>query len=172
MKKRDLLIGAVVLILLIILLAFYSRDYFNSHTPKVGENKLKIELSGDQVLNLTDKTPVDENNIDSVVPYIFKVKNNGNTKEKYEIGFEDFASDDGKEHLDRTYLKYQLKSDSNIIKSGKLTDIKNNIITKDEINPKTTKKYELRIWVDASISTSEWFGKSYSYNVMVNQMSK
>lgn len=103
--------------------------------------------------------------------YIFEIKNNGNTKEKYEIVYEDFVSDDGKEHLDRTHLKYQLKSGDNVIKEGNLIEIKDNIIATDEIDAKTNKKYKLYIWVDSKIPSSEWADKSYSYNVFVRQKS-
>ena len=161
----------IILVLSITLIAIRSKNFFDKRRPDVEKNELKTVRSGDQQLNLTEQKPVDDKSSGSITPYKFKIENNGNTKESYNIVYEDFVSDDGKEHLGREVLKYQLKSGDTVIKEGNLIDIKDNIITKEEINPKTIKKYELRIWVDDKVPASEWVGKSYSYNVLVNQVS-
>lgn len=171
-KISNLLIIGIILIILIGIITVCSKNFFDKRKPNVEKNELETVRSGDKELNLTEQTSIDDKSSSSITPYTFKIENKGNTKEIYEIVYEDFVSDDGKEHLNRDVLKYQLKSGDNVIKEGNLIDIKDNIITKEEINPKTIKKYELRIWVNESVPASEWVGKSYSYNILVNQISK
>lgn len=166
-----LLVTGVVLAVAIFLIAFYSWGYFNKRKPNVSNDGLNIVLSDNQSLDLTEQSPVDSSSINNVTPYVFSVKNDSTSVGKFEILLEDFISDDGKQLLSRNILEYQLKSESSIIKSGKLKDIENNIITIDEVLAQSSKKYELRIWVSADTPASEWVGRSYSYNVKVNQIS-
>lgn len=145
---------------------------FKTEKIQTKNNELKVKLSNDTILDLTKNNSTNQTKDNKDMSYFFEIKNNGTTKEKYEIVYEDFVSDDGKEHLDRTYLKYQLKSGDNVIKEGNLIDIKDNIIAIDEILAKTNKKYKLYIWVDSKIPSSEWVDKSYSFNAFVRQISK
>lgn len=170
-NKSIILVLGITLIVSIVAITTFSKNFFDNRKPKV-KNELKVKRGGDQQLNLTEQTPVSDKSVDSIAPYSFEINNKGNTKELYDIMFEDFVSDDGKEPLGRAVLKYQLKSENKIIKEGNLIDVQENVIAKEEIAPKTNKKYELRIWVDEKVPASEWVGKSYSYNVYVEQINK
>lgn len=168
-KKNLLLLGGVVLVIVVLIVFNTLRNNKNNPALIKAEKHtdVKAKLSNDQALDLTEQSGVNETNVNGIKPYTFEAKNTGDIKETFEIVYEDFVSDDGKEHLDRTYLLYQLKSGNDIIVQGKLIDVQDNILAKEEIDAKTTKKYELKVWVDPSIPTSEWVGKSYSYNVFV-----
>lgn len=167
-KGLFLLVGGIVLIVSIFLISFYSWNYFNKREPKVNLNTLEIVLSDDGNVDLKDQTPVNDDSGKSVKPYSFRVVNKSNVKAKYQLLIEDYISDDTKELLSRNYLKYELKQDGIVIKSGKLSEINNNILDADNISSQEEKKYELRVWVDESANATDWVGKSYNYNVRVN----
>lgn len=167
-KGLFLLVGGIVLIVSIFLIFFYSWNYFNKREPKVNLNTLEIVLSDDGNVDLKDQTPVNDDSGKSVKPYSFRVVNKSNVKAKYQLLIEDYISDDTKELLSRNYLKYELKQDGIVIKSGKLSEINNNILDADNISSQEEKKYELRVWVDESANATDWVGKSYNYNVRVN----
>lgn len=170
-RTMILLLSGIVLVVSIFLISFYSWEYFNKRKPNLSGSKLEIVLSDDQELDLADQAPVDNNSASTVTPYVFSVKNSGKSTGKYEILLEDFISDGGDQLLSRSVLDYQLKSGGVIVSSGKLGDIKNNILITGEINPETSRKYELRIWVRDNTPTDDWVGRTYNYNVKVNQIS-
>lgn len=168
-KGLFLLVGGIILVVSIFLISFYSWDYFNrNRKPKVDLNNLEIILSDEGSVNLKEQTPVDDTSGKAITPYLFKVVNKSNVKAKYQLLIEDYVSDSTTELLSRNYLKYELKQDGILIKSGKLSEINNNIIDTNSISSQEEKKYELRIWVDESANATDWVGKSYNYNIKVN----
>lgn len=163
-----LLISGIVLIISIFLIAFYSWSYFNLRKPKVDLSTLEIVLSDTGKINLTEQAPTADSEVKSITPYKFKVANKGDVSTKYQVLLEDVISDNATTVLNRNFLKYELTQDGIVVKNGDLSSIKNNILDENTISAKEEKNYELRIWVKNNQPTSEWVGKTYSYNVRVN----
>lgn len=167
-KNLFLIIGGIVLIVSIFLISYYSLTFFNKRKPKVDLGTLEIVLSDEGNVKLNEQTPISDKDGSEIAPYIFKVTNKGNEKAKYQLLIEDFVSDASKEILNRQYLKYELKLDGVVIKTDKLSNVENNIIDERKINVSEEKKYELRVWIDETVDTSNWVGKTYDYNIKVN----
>ena len=169
MKRIVVLVtSAIVLVVAVFLIAFYSWDYFNTRKPKTELNTLEIVLSDEGNVNLSEQSPTSEESATDIIPYIFKVVNKSDKSSKYQVLLEDYISDNTKSLLSRKVLRYELKQDGITIKTGSLSEIKNNILDQNNILAKEEKKYELRIWVDENVDSSDWVGKSYNYNVKVN----
>ncbi len=167
-KGLFLLVGGIILIVSIFLISFYSWNFFNKRKPNVDLNTLEIVLSDEGSVNLENQTPVDDTTGKAITPYLFKVINKSDVKAKYQLLIEDYVSDASTELLSRNYLKYELKQDGIIVKTGNLSEISNNILDENTISSKEEKKYELRIWVNETVQADNWVGKSYNYNIKVN----
>ena len=168
--KRGLffVVGGVVLLVSIFLLSYYSFLFFNTRKPSVDVHTLEIVLSDDGKVNLQEQQPLSDDQISSVVPYNFTVKNKGKTTAKYQLLIEDFVNDKSSSLLNRKYLNYQLSSNNIVLKQDNLSNVKNNILDTEILKPNEKKNYELRIWIAGNQNSSEWMGKSYSYNISVN----
>ncbi len=168
--KRGLffVVGGVVLLVSIFLLSYYSFLFFNTRKPSVDVNTLEIVLSDDGKVNLQEQQPLSSDQISSVIPYNFAVKNKGKTTAKYQLLIEDFVNDKSSSLLNRKYLNYQLSSNNIVLKQDNLSNVKNNILDTEILKPNEKKNYELRIWIAGNQNSSEWMDKSYSYNISVN----
>lgn len=77
-------------------------------------------------------------------PYIVHVENTGSNKGLYQI----IISDLEENTMKRDVLEYSLYLDDKEIKTGKLKDIKDNILYTYEINADTKQEYKLYIWAN------------------------
>lgn len=167
-KILFIFVGAIVLTVSIFLLSFYSWNFFDKRKPNNNLTNLEIVLSDDGKVDLTEQTPINNNDGKNNIPYIFSVKNNGNFSAKYQVLIEDFISDYSTDVLSRKCLNYELSQDGLTKKTGNLSEIKNNVIYEDIILYDETKNYEFRIWVDENALAVDWVGKTYNYNIKVN----
>ena len=163
-------IGGIVLIVAILLVVYYSFLYFNKKQPDIDINTLEVVLSNQGKINLTEQSPIDDSQSSIVEPYQFTVKNNGKSSAKYELLIEDFVTDSTKKLLSRKYLNYELILNGDSIKKENLGNIKNNILDIRVLSENQENNYELIIWVTGDINSTEWMGKIYYYNVVVNPL--
>lgn len=169
MKKNIFfIIGGITLIVAIFLIAYYSFMYFNKKQPKIDVNTLEIILSDEGNINLSEQSPTDDNQINTIEPYKFTVKNKGNTKATYQLLIEDYVTDSNTKLLSRKYLNYSLSLHGVIIKTDNLYNVKNNILDTRTLDSNTENAYELRIWITGDINSMDWMGKTYNYKVAVN----
>lgn len=167
-KGLFFVVGGIVLLVAIFLLSYYSFLYFNNRKPAVSINTLEIELNDSGKVNLEEQQPLGNNQLDTVKPYKFKIKNRGKSISQYQLLIEDFVTDNSTKLLSRKYLNYQLSSNGTVVKTGNLAEIKNNILDKNILKANQEKSYELKIWVTGDIESTEWMGKTYSYTISVN----
>lgn len=157
-KGLFFVVGGIVLLVAIFLLSYYSFLYFNNRKPIVSVNTLEIELKDSGKVNLEEQQPLSDDQLDTVKPYKFKIKNRGKSISQYQLLIEDFVTDKSTKLLSRKYLNYQLSSNETVIKTGNLAEIKNNILDKNVLKPNQEKSYELKIWVTGNIESTEWMG--------------
>ena len=167
-KGLFFVVGGIVLLVAIFLLSYYSFLYFNNRKPIVSVNTLEIELNDSGKVNLEEQQPLSDDQLDTVKPYKFKIKNRGKSISQYQLLIEDFVTDKSTKLLSRKYLNYQLSSNETVIKTGNLAEIKNNILDKNILKAHQEKSYELKIWVTGDIESTEWMGKTYNYTISVN----
>lgn len=167
-KGLFLAIGGITLIVAIFLIAYYSFMYFSERQPKMEINTLEIVLSDEGKVNLTEQSPIDDSQSNTIEPYKFTVKNNGETTTIYQLLIEDFVTDKNTKLLSRKHLNYELVLNDVVIKKENLSKVENNILDTKTLAPNSENNYELRIWVTGDINSTEWMGKSYNYNVTIN----
>lgn len=178
MKDRSvLLIGFISIIIFVIIAAYfwwlYFLDYnsdgrFNNESFGYGNIAL-VDIEGVNAVNEKSK----ENGI-GTPSYLFRVDNNKTSTTKYTLYIEDAPYNmvnDGctmLTTLQRSDLSYSLKFNDVLIKYGKMTDIKDNILDERVINIDESNNYELRIWINED--AYEWEGKHYHYKVVLKEV--
>ena len=92
-KGLFFVVGGIVLLVAIFLLSYYSFLYFNNRKPIVSVNTLEIELNDSGKVNLEEQQPLSDDQLDTVKPYKFKIKNRGKSISQYQLLIEDFVTD-------------------------------------------------------------------------------
>ena len=181
MKNKVLLICGSLLLLLFIVLGTYTWYLFFLRTT--GEYSIVTgegTRSGDIALidngnnaYETDASDVSDEDVNNVLPYKFKIINQGNDLQEYTLYLEDLpvnSINDGCTNqtlLKREQLKYQLIVNSKVIKEDYLSNIKDNILDTRSVNGKDANAYELRIYIHDE--AEDWYGKHYHYRVVLKK---
>ncbi len=175
MKKMILLILAGIALFAFIFST--SMLWYNFFYDNDGENStvssLEVRLDeANNIINEDGLIPLDDETAKSLEPYSFEVENTNSTPSTYNVILEDtIISDDAsyssKELLSRSQLKYQLSLNGKVIKTGRLSDIKNNILDTRNISENRTNNYELRIYVSEDAVNTDWQNKYYHFNINV-----
>lgn len=173
-KNLFLILGGVVLFLFIVITAFmWYRIFYN---PPQGGNSvsvLQIQLDkNDGVINQTNAVPIEAENIATVMPYNFSVTNTSSNDGIYKILLEEPAvSDDpayqSQNQLSRSQLGYQLILNNQVIKTGMLSDINNNILDERSIAANAVNNYQLRVFISSNAFNTAWQNKFYHYKVNI-----
>lgn len=182
MKNKILLVCAALLLLLFLMFGTYAWYLFflraGGNFEVNANNNLKsgniyLKDGGNSVYD-ADAEDVVEDEVSSVVPYKFKVVNEGKTDDYY-LYIEDLpvnAINDGctsSTLLSRNQLKYQLKLNGTVIKEDYLSNIRDNIIDYRTISGLETNNYELRVYIHED--ATNWTGKHYHYKIVLNKES-
>ena len=175
MKKMILLILAGIALFAFIFST--SMLWYNFFYDNDGENStvssLEVRLDeANNIINEDGLIPLDDETAKSLEPYSFEVENTNSTPSTYNVILEDtIISDDAsyssKELLSRSQLRYQLSLNGKVIKTGRLSDIKNNILDTRNISENRTNNYELRIYVSEDAVNTDWQNKYYHFNINV-----
>ncbi len=174
MKKVILLMLAGVALFAFIFSAsilWYRFFYANPDVNSVGSVNIKLN-NDNNTINEGDFIPLDDETAKGVTPYEFGVENNNDNDTSYVVLLEDsIISDDAtyssKELLSRNQLKYYLSLNGQIIKSGYLSDIKNNVLDTRVISASQVNQYQLRIYVPENVQNTAWQNKYYHFDVKV-----
>lgn len=174
MKKVILLLLAGIALFAFIFttsILWYRFFYSVPDTNTVGS--VNVNLSNyNNTINESNFIPLDDETAKGVTPYEFTVNNNSEADSSYEVLLEDsIISDDStysnKDLLSRNQLKYYLSLNGQIIKSGYLSDLKNNVLDTRVISSSQVNNYQLRIYVPENVQDSVWQNKYYHFNVRV-----
>lgn len=183
MKNKFLLItGGLILILCLFFGTYAWYLYFLSYGNSIAYDEtvngnLKsgtVVLRDDGVgVYDSDADSLEDSEIDDVIPYKFRVINEGDKKDTYTLYIEDLplnSINDGCTYetlLNREQLKYQLKLNNKVLKEDYLSNINDNILDARTIDPNVINNYELKIYIhDEAL---EWTGKHYHYKVVLNK---
>ena len=178
MKGRSsLIIGFICIIIFIVIASifwfWYFLDYHSNGTlTNTAFGHGKVVLVDIQGVNSTDEES--KENGDDSPSYIFRVNNNKTGSANYVLYLEETPYNmvnDGcttETTLQRSDLSYQLTMNGKIIKSGKMTEIEDNILDKQFINIDASNHYELKIWINED--ADKWEGKHYHYKVVLKEV--
>lgn len=127
-----------------------------------------VELVNSGNINYTNASV--EDNEDIIPIYYFSVKNNSNKNYNYVILLEDANISDGcseATRLKRSELEYELTLDNEIIKSGELDKLNNNILDSNIIKVSTINDYSLKIKLKENIVNYE--NKHFHYIISMKE---
>lgn len=173
MKNKKLFtIGFICLIAFIGIGTYFWYLYFHEYEGDVLAKNVRLELINSGKVDYINATIRDT---DDIIPiYYFRVKNNVNMHVSYEVLIKDILPSEAKDgcsddtYFKREELKYELKLDNKVIKSGLLSEIKDDILDKREINSISSNDYALRIWLNEEDENT--LDKHYHYRVNVREI--
>ena len=172
-KKTYILIASLILVLIIILGVSYALlqknivGDSNKVIYKVGDLEVKLDETGSKDISITGAAPTEDSAGLKSEPYSFSLVNNAVTDLKYTIYLEDDTDAKNKcgtdcELIPCNFIRYNLSSDSNSLKTGNLSSSSTELYT-GIIESKTTDKFNLRVWLsidaDNSAMGKYYFGK-------------
>ena len=183
-KKRKLSIyyGLLVTVICIIGVSFaWFRLYLsqNENNTLASRTCFNTTLTEDtSKISLTDAFPITDEDGLKQTPFTFTIKNNCNSYVKVYITIDStYRESTNTSYLKDNYMKVNISpkgtttSQSVILGSQTLTDLENNkkgyIIINTGLKANEEKSYDLRIWMDSSVTTEQGLNKNWSGKIVV-----
>ena len=183
-KKRKLSIyyGLLVTVICIIGVSFaWFRLYLsqNENNTLASRTCFNTTLTEDtSKISLTDAFPITDEDGLKQTPFTFTIKNNCNSYVKAYITIDStYRESTDTSYLKDNYMKVNISPKgttggaSKILGSQTLTDLENNrksyIIVSTGLKANEEKSYDLRIWMDSSVTTEQGLNKNWSGKIVV-----
>ena len=162
-KSRYFLIGGIVLLVCIFVgvsYAYWQLTLQQSGTNVVTTDCFNITFVDSNDINLQKAYPITDSEGSSLTPYTFTIENTCDGPASYQVNLETMSQDSGVKVLPEEYLKANLiETDSSNISTNNLTSdyevnttidgaIKAHKLDTGIIQGKTSKTFELRLWLD------------------------
>ena len=181
-KKLKLYYGLLVIVLCIIGVSF---AWFGLYLSQSEDNTLASRTCFNTTLtedtskiSLTDAFPIIDEDGLKQTPFTFTIKNNCNSYVKVYITIDStYRESTSSSYLKDNYMKVNISpkgttaSKSVILGSQTLTDLENNkegyIIVSTGLKANEEKSYDLRIWMDSSVTTEQGLNKNWSGKIVV-----
>ena len=153
MKNKGILTIAMISLFVFIGIASYLWYlYFHEYEAKLIDASPAMKfIKGVELINSGNTNYINANVLDddSIIPtYYFSVKNHSDKDYNYVIIIEDTNGDDGctsATRFKRSELIYELSLDNNVIKTGGLDTLTNNVLDKNIIKVNETNDYSFKI---------------------------
>ncbi len=158
MKK---IIGVILLCLIIGVVAYFGTLYLDN-LRKGGDVSVTVTFDDTEAYTIPSIEKMNKESALKEWPYMMEVNNTGSGKGLYQI----IITDEKTSTIKRDKLEYLLYLDDKEIKSGKLNDIKDNILYTGEINGKTKQKYKLYIWVVSEVEKDSVYEYKLEFNTI------
>ena len=156
MKK---IIGVILLCIVFGVGAYYGTLYLDS-LKKTGSVNVTVTFDDTETFKIESIEKMDKEKALKEWPYIMEVENSGSGKGLYQIIITDVLTST----IKRDTLDYSLYLEDKEVVSGKLKDIKDNILYTGEIEGKTKQKYKLYVWVTSEVEKES----NYEYKLEFN----
>ena len=181
-KKLKLYYGLLVTVLCIIGVSFAWFRLYLSQTENntiASRTCLNTTLTEDtSKISLTDAFPITDEDGLKQTPFTFIIKNNCNSYVKVYITIDStYRESTSLSYLKDNYMKVNVSpkgtttGKSVILGSQTLTDLENNkkgyIIVSTGLKANEEKSYDLRIWMDSSVTTEQGLNKNWSGKIVV-----
>ena len=183
-KKRKLSIyyGLLVTVICIIGVSF---AWFRLYLSQTENNTLASRTCFNTTLtedtskiSLTDAFPITDEDGLKQTPFTFTIKNNCNSYVKVYITIDStYRESTNTSYLKDNYMKVNISpkgtttGKSVILGSQTLTDLENNrksyVIVSTGLKANEEKSYDLRIWMDSSVTTEQGLNKNWSGKIVV-----
>ena len=181
-KKLKLYYGLLITVLCIIGVSF---AWFRLYLSQTENNTLASRTCFNTTLtedtskiSLTDAFPISDEDGLKQTPFTFTLKNNCNSYVKVYITIDStYRESANTSYLKDNYMKVNISpkgttaSQSVILANQTLTDLENNkkgyIIVSTGLNANEEKSYDLRIWMDSTVTTEQGLNKNWSGKIVV-----
>ena len=155
------IIGVVLLCIIFGVGAYFGTLYLDN-LNKGGEVNITVTFDDTETYVIPSIDKMDKEKALKEWPYIMEVENSGNGKGLYQI----IITDGGKSTIKRGKLAYSLHLEEKEIASGKLEDIKDNVLYTGEIEGNTKQKYQLYIWVVDEVEKDSTYEYKLEFNTI------
>lgn len=155
------IIGVILLCAVIGVVAYFGTLYMDK-LKKGGEVNVTVTFDDTETYTIPSIEKMNKEAALKEWPYIMEVNNEGNGKGLYQI----IITDMEKSNIKRDKLEYSLYLDDKEITSGKLNDIKNNVLYTGEIEGNTKQKYKLYIWVNSDVEKESLYEYKLEFNTI------
>lgn len=155
------IIGVILLCGIIGVGAYFGTLYLDK-LKKGGEVKVTVTFDDTETYVIPSVKKMKKEEALNEWPYIMEVDNTGSGKGLYQI----IITDIDKSTLKRDVLEYALYLEDKEVKTGKLSDIKDNILYTGEIEGKTKQKYKLYIWVISEVDEKSVYEYKLEFNTI------
>ena len=172
MKNRSTLkIGIICAGIFILLTSYFWYLYFHEYEGEVLANNVRVELvNSGHVDYINAIVNDDERNIPT---YYFRVQNFVETPVYYDVLINDVKPSEAKDGCSdgtlftREELDYELKLDNKVIRTGTLSELKDNILDSNELETIGVKDYSIRIYLNENAKNS--LDKHYHYTISLRE---
>ena len=158
MKK---IIRVILLCLVIGVIAYFATFYLDK-LRKGGDVKVTVTFDDTETFKIESVKKMDKEKALKEWPYIMNVENTGSGKGLYQIIITDIETST----IPRDKLEYVLKLDDKEVASGKMKDIKDNILYTGEIEGNTKQTYKLYIWVIDDVKEDAIYEYKLEFNTI------
>ncbi len=156
--KKMFSVGFICLIVVMGVATYLWYLYFHNYEGEVLSKNIRLELINNGKTNYINAIPNDD---ESVIPiYYFRIKNNVDSTAKYNVLINDVSASNAGDgcsdanNFKRNELRYELKLDNKVVKTGLLSEVVNNILFTSQIDGNVVDDYSLRVWLDSDTETS------------------
>ena len=155
------IIGVILLCGIIGVGAYFGTLYLDK-LKKGGDVNLKVTFDDTKSYVIPSVKKMTKEEALEEWPYIMEADNTGSGKGLFQMIITDIDTST----INRDNLEYILKLDDKEISSGKLKDIKNNVLYTGEIEGKTKQKYKLYIWTTKDYDEKDIYEYKLEFNTI------
>lgn len=173
MKTKKMFgVGFISLIIVMFFGTYLWYLYFRSYEGDVLSKNIRLELINNGRTNYINAIPNDDDN--AIPIYYFRIKKNVDIPVKYNIIINDVSASNAADgcndenNFKRNELRYELKFDNKIVKTGLLSELDNDILYTSKMEESITDDYSLRVWLDSN--TGKTLDRHYHYIVNVMEI--
>ena len=173
MKNKTVFkIAFISLILFIAVATYFWFLFFKNYEGENTSQEVRLELISNGGINYINAVP---NDLEANIPtYYFRVKNSISEDIKYDVTIVDVSPNSVNDGCSsdmlftRDELKYELKLDGKVVKSGLLSSLSNNLLDTNTVLHNSVNDYSLRIWLDENVK--EDLLKHYHYMINIREV--
>ena len=170
-NKNVLIVGFLSIIVFIGFASYYWYLYFKKYEGEVLDKNVRIELVNNGNVDYINAIPNDDE--EKIPTYYFRIKNGVDVIVNYNVYIKDVSAKDVNDGctdemlFKRDELRYELKFDNRVIKTGLLSELNNNLLDTNKVDRMGFNDYSLRIWLDDETQAS--LAKHYHYIVYIEE---
>lgn len=158
MKK---IIGVIFLCLIVGVVSYFG-TYYLDQLKKSGDINITVTFDDTKTYVIPSTKKMSKEEALKEWPYIMEIENSLDGKGLYQIKITDTEGST----ITRNQLEYSLYLDEKEVASGKLSQIKDNVLYTGEINGKIKQKYKLYIWVTSDVEKDDIYEYQLDFNTI------